>query len=161
MTIMNIILIVFTLLLGGFLSQQALAKKAAHKKTSTTTTTTTSEETSSTKAQTSASGLKIEDVKKGTGKTAKSGDTVSVHYKGTLTDGTKFDSSYDRGQPFSFHLGAGEVIKGWDEGVKGMQIGGKRKLTIPADMGYGARGAGKVIPPNATLLFDVELLEIQ
>jgi FKBP-type peptidyl-prolyl cis-trans isomerase FkpA len=86
---------------------------------------------------------------------------VSVHYTGWLTDGKKFDSSKDRGQPFQFALGAGQVIKGWDEGVQGMKIGGKRKLTIPPGLGYGSRGAGNVIPPNATLIFEVELLGVK
>lgn len=102
----------------------------------------------------------IEDVRVGHGPAAKAGDKVSVHYVGTLTDGTKFDSSRDRGNPFSFSLGAGQVIRGWDVGVEGMQVGGVRKLTIPAEEGYGARGAGGVIPPNATLEFEVELLRI-
>lgn len=110
---------------------------------------------------TSASGLKYEVLREGNGPVAKAGQTVSVHYTGWLTDGTKFDSSVDRGQPFSFALGAGQVIKGWDEGVAGMKVGEKRKLTIPSDLGYGQRGAGNVIPPNATLVFDVELLGIQ
>lgn len=105
--------------------------------------------------------LKMEDVKVGTGAEAKPGDTVSVHYTGWLTDGTKFDSSKDAGQPFEFQLGQGMVIKGWDEGVAGMKIGGVRKLTIPADMGYGEQGAGGVIPPGATLVFEVELLGVK
>src|SRR5215212_1151184 len=109
---------------------------------------------------TTPSGLQYRDDKVGTGQEAKAGDHVSVHYTGTLTDGKKFDSSRDRGQPFSFGLGAGEVIRGWDEGVAGMKVGGQRTLTIPSDLGYGARGAGGVIPPNAMLLFDVELLDV-
>ena len=104
--------------------------------------------------------LKIEDLTVGSGAEAVSGKTVTVNYSGTLTNGTKFDSSYDRGTPFSFTLGAGEVIKGWDLGVAGMKVGGKRKLTIPSDLGYGSRGAGADIPPNATLVFEVELLEV-
>src|SRR5215213_8639223 len=109
---------------------------------------------------TTASGLKYTDTKVGTGAEAKAGQTAVVHYTGWLTNGTKFDSSKDRGQPFSFPLGGGRVIKGWDEGVKGMKVGGVRKLTIPPELGYGARGAGGVIPPNATLIFEVELLKV-
>lgn len=110
---------------------------------------------------TTASGLKYVDQVIGTGEVAVAGKTTTVHYTGRLENGTKFDSSVDRGQPFSFPLGAGRVIKGWDEGVQGMKVGGKRKLTIPSDLGYGARGAGGVIPPNATLIFDVELLGVR
>lgn len=110
---------------------------------------------------TTSSGLQYIDQVAGTGDTAKAGQTVSVHYTGWLTNGKKFDSSVDRGQPFSFRLGVGQVIKGWDEGVQGMKIGGKRKLTIPSNLGYGARGAGGLIPPHATLVFDVELLGVQ
>lgn len=105
-------------------------------------------------------GFKAEILKEGTGAEAKKGDTVSVHYTGTLTDGTKFDSSLDRGTPFEFTLGGGQVIKGWDEGVVGMKIGEKRKLTISPEYGYGATGIGP-IPPNATLIFEVELLGIK
>jgi FKBP-type peptidyl-prolyl cis-trans isomerase FkpA len=108
-----------------------------------------------------ADGLKYTDDQVGTGAEAQAGKTVSVHYTGWLTDGTKFDSSKDRGQPFSFPLGAGRVIKGWDEGVAGMKVGGKRTLTIPPELGYGARGAPGAIPPNATLKFEVELLEVK
>jgi FKBP-type peptidyl-prolyl cis-trans isomerase FkpA len=114
-------------------------------------------------AGTSASGLKIEDVTEGSGATATAGDRVSVHYTGWLYEngaaGRKFDSSRDRGDPFEFALGAGHVIRGWDEGVQGMKVGGVRRLIIPPDLGYGARGAGGVIPPSATLLFEVELLQ--
>jgi len=108
----------------------------------------------------SATELKMEDSKVGNGAVAEAGKQVSVHYTGWLTDGTKFDSSKDRGQPFTFQLGAGQVIKGWDQGVAGMKVGGVRKLTIPASLGYGASGAGGVIPPNATLVFEVELLGV-
>jgi len=104
--------------------------------------------------------LKIEDLTPGTGAEAKKGDAVTVHYTGWLTDGTKFDSSVDSGQPFTFVIGQGDVITGWDEGVAGMKVGGKRKLVIPPQMGYGAQGAGGVIPPNATLVFEIELLEV-
>ena len=106
------------------------------------------------------SGLKYWELKKGSGPVAKAGDQVKVHYTGWLTDGKKFDSSLDRGEPFAFKLGAGMVIKGWDEGVAGMKVGGKRQLRIPAELGYGARGAGGAIPPNAELIFDVELLGV-
>lgn len=113
---------------------------------------------------TTASGLQFEDVSVGTGATAEPGRSVRVHYTGWLHEGgakgARFDSSRDRGEPFAFPLGAGMVIRGWDEGVQGMQVGGQRTLLIPAALGYGARGAGGVIPPNATLIFDVELLAI-
>jgi FKBP-type peptidyl-prolyl cis-trans isomerase FkpA len=109
---------------------------------------------------TTSSGLVFEELTVGSGDAATLGQTVSVHYTGWLADGTKFDSSRDRNEPFEFPLGAGYVIRGWDEGVQGMRVGGVRKLTIPPALGYGARGAGGVIPPNATLTFEVELLEI-
>ena len=111
-------------------------------------------------AVTTASGLIIEDITEGAGPHANAGQRVSVHYTGWLTDGRKFDSSKDRNDPFEFPLGAGHVIAGWDEGVQQMKVGGVRKLTIPPHLGYGARGAGGVIPPNATLVFEVELLAI-
>jgi FKBP-type peptidyl-prolyl cis-trans isomerase FkpA len=108
----------------------------------------------------SASGLVIEELVVGEGASAASGKQVTVHYTGWLTNGNKFDSSKDRNDPFKFGLGQGQVISGWDEGVQGMKVGGKRKLTIPPELGYGARGAGGVIPPNATLVFEVELLGV-
>jgi FKBP-type peptidyl-prolyl cis-trans isomerase FkpA len=107
------------------------------------------------------SGLKYEDISEGTGAVAAAGQRVVVHYTGWLTDGRKFDSSRDRDEPFEFALGRGQVIRGWDEGVAGMKVGGARRLTIPPQLGYGARGAGGVIPPNATLVFEVELLEVR
>ena len=107
------------------------------------------------------SGLQYVDLKVGTGREAHAGETAFVHYTGWLTNGTKFDSSKDRGEPFPFRLGAGQVIKGWEEGVEGMKIGGIRKLTIPPELGYGSRGAGRVIPPDATLVFEVELLDLR
>lgn len=105
--------------------------------------------------------LVIDDIKVGEGTEAKKGSHVIVHYTGWLENGQKFDSSKDRNEPFDFPLGAGYVIKGWDQGVVGMKVGGVRKLTIPASLGYGARGAGGVIPPNATLIFEVELLDVR
>jgi FKBP-type peptidyl-prolyl cis-trans isomerase FkpA len=113
------------------------------------------------KVVTTSSGLKYEDQEEGLGAVAQPGDTVIVHYTGWLRDGKKFDSSFDHGQPLRFPLGARRVIKGWDEGVAGMKEGGKRKLIIPPDLGYGARGAGRDIPPNAELTFEVELLKIE
>jgi len=110
---------------------------------------------------TTPSGLVIDDLVVGDGAVAASGQSVTVHYTGWLTDGRKFDSSKDRNDPFVFPLGRGHVIRGWDEGVQGMKVGGKRKLTIPPALGYGARGAGGVIPPNATLVFEVELLGVR
>jgi FKBP-type peptidyl-prolyl cis-trans isomerase len=109
----------------------------------------------------SVTSLQVEDTKVGSGPEVQAGQRVSVHYTGTLMDGTKFDSSRDRNEPFEFRLGAGEVIPGWDQGVRGMRVGGTRKLTVPASLGYGARGVGGVIPPNAALKFDIELLAVK
>jgi len=110
---------------------------------------------------TNPSGLKYIELEEGTGATPKPGQKVEVHYTGTLENGTKFDSSRDRGKPFEFNIGTGQVIKGWDEGLSTMKVGGRRQLIIPAELGYGSRGAGGMIPPNATLLFDVELLGVK
>ncbi len=110
---------------------------------------------------TTPSGLEYVDEVVGSGPSPRQGQTVVVHYTGWLTDGKKFDSSVDRGQPFEFVIGTGQVIRGWDEGVASMKVGGKRRLTIPADLGYGSRGAGGAIPPNATLIFDVQLLGVK
>jgi peptidylprolyl isomerase len=111
------------------------------------------------KAMTTESGLRYEDIVVGAGPSPQSGQEVTVHYTGALEDGTKFDSSLDRGQPFKFKIGVGQVIKGWDEGVMTMKVGGKRKLVIPPQLGYGRRGVGP-IPPNSTLVFEVELLDV-
>lgn len=138
-----------------------LSESLAQASNSTTTDATDLMNEESPNLVTTASGLKYIDRVEGTGATPQTGQTVVVHYTGTLENGRKFDSSRDRNQPFSFPIGRGRVIKGWDEGLSTMKIGGQRQLIIPPDLGYGARGAGGVIPPNATLIFDVELLDIQ
>ncbi len=123
--------------------------------------TTSAEKTNMDNAITTDSGLKYVEIKEGTGDSPTTGKKVIVHYTGTLENGTKFDSSRDRGTPFEFTIGVGQVIKGWDEGVATMKVGGRRQLIIPADLGYGSRGVPGVIPQNATLIFDVELLDIK
>ncbi len=156
MTYRYVALGLVVLLIGVAIYVTACAKKEAQNQANGAATTTTGPA-----VITTASGLQYQVLTPGTGAVATAGHMVSVHYTGWLTDGKKFDSSVDRGQPFQFSLGAGQVIKGWDEGVAGMKVGEKRKLTIPANLGYGERGAGGVIPPNATLVFDVELLGVQ
>jgi FKBP-type peptidyl-prolyl cis-trans isomerase len=133
---------------------------SADKPSMTTTPSTSSPMKVNGQPTTTPSGLQYWDIVVGTGATAAAGSTVKVHYSGFLTNGQKFDSSRDRGEPFSFPLGAGQVIKGWDEGVAGMKVGGQRQLRIPPQLGYGTAGAAGAIPPNATLIFDVELLEV-
>ena len=157
------ILIITTLILALALS--ACSKKGdgtkAEKKIEKKTEKPATETPAAPKLVTTASGLKYEILKKGDGPVPRSGQTCVVHYTGWLTDGKKFDSSVDRGKPFTFPVGQSRVIKGWDEGVLLMNVGSKYKFTIPSKLGYGARGAGKVIPPHADLVFEVELLEIK
>jgi len=149
----------------GEAAQREISKEVAAKQVSESKPEQKKEETM-TNVITTASGLKYEILEKSdNSETAKKGDTVSVHYTGWLDNngelGRKFDSSVDRNDPFEFNLGAGQVIAGWDQGVEGMKVGEKRRLIIPSELGYGRRGAGGVIPPNATLIFDVQLLEIK
>ena len=160
------IFLIIVLAAGGvdiFLSKKSNKNQPLATSTPSATIVATAEPvaSSSAKLQTMKDGLIIQDEVVGTGAEAAAGKTVTVNYVGTLTDGTKFDSSYDRNQPFSFVLGAGQVIPGWDEGVSGMKVGGKRKLTIPPSLGYGAQGVPGAIPGNATLIFEVELLSVQ
>ncbi len=138
-------LIIIAIILGGYFLLRGKGKESNNKGNNTTF---------------EIQGMKIEILKEGTGIEAKNGDTVSAHYTGTLENGTKFDSSLDRGTPFSFKLGAGQVIKGWDLGILGMKVGEKRKLTIPPELAYGASAVGGVIPANSTLIFEVELMGI-
>lgn len=149
------------LLLTAFFSAQALPAQTQTKEPAAKTGTARKAAPAVAKTVTTPSGLKYVDLVVGTGPLPKAGDTVIVHYTGWLTNGKKFDSSVDRNQPFSFVLGRGQVIKGWDEGVASMRVGGKRKLTIPSDLAYGPRGYPGAIPPNATLIFEVQLLKIK
>ena len=145
----------------GSKQDTAIATQLANTVIQENNTLTPSNTMSEAKTVTTPSGLKYVELVEGTGVIPQTGQTIDVHYVGTLEDGTKFDSSRDRGTPFSFKIGKGQVIKGWDEGLSTMKVGGRRTLTIPPDLGYGARGAGGVIPPNATLIFDVELLGVK
>lgn len=162
-TAFSIVLVLALIGFGVFVMRGDTAPKADYtrKAPAEEATLTTSPTPMDTEWNINAQGLGIQIVKRGSGPAAQVGSTVTVHYVGTLEDGTKFDSSIDRGQPFSFTLGEGRVIAGWEQGVLGMQVGEQRNLNIPAELGYGAAGAGGVIPPNATLLFTVELLDIQ
>lgn len=146
------VLIIALVLIFGYILQDVMGNPIGTKSESEAPTTQTMEPQEK---------VKIEDITEGTGEPVKSGDTVVINYRGTLEDGTQFDSSYDRGQPFTTQIGVGRVIQGWDEGIPGLKVGGKRKLTIPASLGYGEAGAPPSIPPNATLIFEVELVGIE
>ncbi|HTK95914.1 MAG TPA: FKBP-type peptidyl-prolyl cis-trans isomerase [Terriglobales bacterium] len=159
----KITLLVSLLLCASLLvAQSSTAAPSSSTAAKSTTKSSKKKPTGAAAAKTTPSGVKYWDLKTGTGAVAENGKLVTVNYLGTLTSGKKFDSSYDRHEPFQFRLGQGDVIKGWDEGVAGMKVGGKRKLRIPPAAGYGAHGAGGgLIPPNATLIFTVELLKVQ
>jgi FKBP-type peptidyl-prolyl cis-trans isomerase FkpA len=156
----NVEKFIVLLLLVAAISIPACSQKEATNAAPKAAETQAAPATASAGAVTTASGLSYTDLVAGSGASPTSGKNVTVHYTGWLVDGKKFDSSVDRGEPFVFRIGAGEVIPGWDEGVMSMKVGGKRKLIIPAQLGYGAAGAGGVIPPNATLIFEVELLDV-
>lgn len=163
-----VVLLVVSSIVGGNGKTEAIASELTQKQPTTTAQVAINPQQETnimdldlSKAVTTASGLQYIDEVEGTGESPKTGQTVVVHYTGTLENGKKFDSSRDRGQPFSFKIGVGQVIQGWDEGVGTMKVGGRRILIIPPQLGYGNRGAGGVIPPNATLVFDVELLGIK
>lgn len=158
--ILIIIIIIVIAILGFILSRDKTIAPTSEKSVSTQNSAATNNNTNNT--NTKSMELEIKTTQEGTGeRQVKNGDTISVHYTGRLTDGTKFDSSVDRGTPFTFTVGAEQVIKGWEQGFIGAKVGEKRTLTIPSDMGYGATGAGGAIPPNATLIFDVELVSIK
>jgi FKBP-type peptidyl-prolyl cis-trans isomerase len=162
---MKQLVLLATLAVVTLLAAQTTSKTTAQKSTPAPKASATPKPSSPTKVtgkpQTTASGVEYWDIKVGTGKTAVDGKKLTMHYTGWFPDGKKFDSSFDRDEPFPFTLGKGEVIKGWDEGVAGMKVGGKRQLKIPPAAGYGARGAPPIVPPNATLIFDVELLDVK
>ena len=161
------VVLLSTVIFGNSSQEKAIASNSTNNTPATTQSTNSQQKTTIamddldlSQAVTTASGLQYVVVKEGDGATPQKGNNVTVHYTGTLENGAKFDSSRDRNKPFSFKIGVGQVIKGWDEGVGSMKVGEQRILIIPPDLGYGARGAGNVIPPNATLIFDVELLKI-
>ena len=158
---MRFIIFVFVLTLAGFAVAQGSKSTAPAQKKSPAAQTPAGPTKVSGDPITTSSGLKYWEIKKGTGPAAVKGKTVKVHYTGWLTDGKEFDSSLDAGEPIQFLLGSGQVIKGWDEGIAGMKVGGKRQLRIPPELGYGSRGAGSTIPPNATLIFDVQLVGVK
>lgn len=151
-------IIVGVIILGSLLGYALIVLLPQVRQNATQQSTTSREETS--KKKTMNNDLKIEDTQVGSGDEVKSGDTIVIHYKGTLENGTQFDSSYDRGQPFETQIGVGRLIKGWDQGIPGMKVGGKRKLTIAPELGYGSQDMGS-IPPNSTLIFEVELIDIK
>lgn len=155
------IAVVVAIIIAAFFFGGVFLYSFNSKSTEPITSTTMTKTNMNTNITTSPEGLIIDEQRLGTGETAVAGKTVSVNYLGTLEDGTKFDSSYDRGQPIVFTLGVGQVIQGWDQGVAGMKVGGKRRLVIPAALAYGDRGAGALIPPGATLVFDVELVAVK
>jgi FKBP-type peptidyl-prolyl cis-trans isomerase len=159
-TLLVVIVIIIVIIAVGGIILISMPKNSNNMPSSSTTASLSTANQETVSLSYTIQGMKVEILKEGSGAAAKSGDTVSVNYLGTLQDGTKFDSSYDRGTPFQFTLGQNNVIQGWELGVVGMKVGEKRRLTIPPELAYGSAGAGGVIPPNATLTFEVELLGI-